>query len=495
MPGLLLLGILAGCSGEVTSQPPDRQPLQATAPAIVTTSGAQGRTRVFVQRADPSARYSFDIVVPPRHGTALIDAEGVISLLPAGDFVGRDALTVRVTAGTPDTVAAEVVVPVLVEPRPAGPAGLRIYRNPYAGVRWASDVRLKVQLHDHDGVTPFRLRAYDQAGYDVLSLMDYSGVRSLPYALDSLLWPPSHVLSAAFLAGLVHIKFFIPNGEQVGYAHVTSPFLQTYLERWQDSLTQTPVRQPWHYASSQEAIDAITRFGGMAILAHPWFGPEVEGRLSGFDGMELYSAFARYRAEEGVDTFFTRVDRNGIMLDAWDRRLAKDQRIIGVAVNDHFGPGNPSVLLSPRTRDSGKVLVLSAAATPEALRSAMEAGAVLAVKDLGVPKDQYSVIDSIRVVDGAAAVFTTGSVSWLTGGRVIAEGPILPFVQIPAGSTYVRAEIGDPSGSVVYTQAFAVRPVGDSDGNGLVDAGDVAVCLRVRARTDLVAEHQAACDQ
>jgi len=498
MPVVLLLVALAACSGEAVSQPQEQPPFQASVRELVTVSGELGTTRVLVRGAGPTTSFAYSIVVPPRHGSAVIDAAGEVSLVAAGDFVGHDALTVRVAGTSPVTAPLDVVVPVVVEQQPAGPGsitGLRVYHSPYADVRWGTDVRLKVQLHDHEGVSQSRLRAYDQAGYDVMSLMDYSGVRALPYALDSVLWPPTHVLAASFLAGLVHVRFFIPNGEQVGYAHVTSPFLRTYIERWQDSLTETPGRQPWHYTSSQETINTITRFGGMPILAHPWYGPEVASRLKGFAGVEMYSAFARYRAEEGVDTFFTRTDRNRVLLTVWDRLLAVDQRVLGVAVNDHFGPGNTSAALDPHTRDSGKVLVLSTAATLEALRTAMEAGAVLAIKDLGVPKDRYPSVDSIVAEDWALTVHTAGNVEWVANGRLIATGPILSFAHLPAGSTYVRAEIGDLNGSRVYTQAFVVRPVGDSDGDGDVDGMDAAVCARVRGGIDLLPDHVAACDR
>ncbi|MFN8648217.1 MAG: hypothetical protein U0104_15735, partial [Gemmatimonadales bacterium] len=100
-----------------------------------------------------------------------------------------------------------------------------------------------------------------------------------------------------------------------------------------------------------------------------------------------------------------------------------------------------------------------------------------------------------RVGGEDVTVYTTGSVAWVANGQVIAAGPMLPFSQFPAGSTYVRAEIGDLSGSVVYTQAFAVRPVGDSDGDGDVDPGDRAVCARVRSDIDRVPDHRAACDR
>ncbi len=113
---------------------------------------------------------------------------------------------------------------------------LRVYHNPYAEVDWQHDFRLKTQLHDHVGVSPDRIVAYDSAGYDVVSLMTYSGVASLSYSWHLRHWPPDAWLPSSVLGSLHNIKFFIPNGEEVGYCHLTSALMTTYIAKFELTL-------------------------------------------------------------------------------------------------------------------------------------------------------------------------------------------------------------------------------------------------------------------
>src|SRR5688572_5316432 len=117
-----------------------------------------------------------------------------------------------------------------VSSNPPGP--LRIYRNPYREVAWSTDLRLQAQHHDHIGTSANRLAAYDNAGYDVVALMDYSGAPSLPHARTSRLWPPESVFPSNVLASIRNIDLLIPDAEEVGIdsRHFTSPFLTEYIE-------------------------------------------------------------------------------------------------------------------------------------------------------------------------------------------------------------------------------------------------------------------------
>src|SRR5262245_3094507 len=63
-------------------------------------------------------------------------------------------------------------------------AGLRLWRNPYGQVNWKSDVALLGQHHDHVGAEGKGLSDYDRAGYQVMSLMTYSGVPEYSYTLN-----------------------------------------------------------------------------------------------------------------------------------------------------------------------------------------------------------------------------------------------------------------------------------------------------------------------
>ncbi len=135
---------------------------------------------------------------------------------------------------------------------------MRVSHNPYEEVDWSADHRLVTQFHDHVAADPERIRAYDNAGYDVVSLLDYSGVEMLDYAWRERIWPPSAWLAQPFLGSLESIKFFLPNAEEVGYYHLTSPFLTEYIAKWEPKWEfwrppsqQRPDRT---YCSTQEAF-------------------------------------------------------------------------------------------------------------------------------------------------------------------------------------------------------------------------------------------------
>jgi hypothetical protein len=359
---------------------------------------------------------------------------------------------------------------------------LRIYHNPYRDTNWAADQRLLAQHHDHPAIRLDRLRAYDEAGYDVVPLMDYSGAPSLPFALKTRLWPPESVLPADFLASLQHIRVFLPCAEEVGDAgnHMTSPFLTTYIESWDPA--RTPVKQPWQYQAAADMVGVVNSFGGLSIVAHPWTeGKPLQLGVSSF-GVEIYSAYAEDRRRQGVGEFARR-DHNEALLRYWDRVLELNPSVVGVAVNDHFGP-LPDQPTEPQVQDSGKIVVLVKEVSLAGYRAAFERGAILAVKDFGVPKRQYPLIEAISLERTSILIDTPDSVRWIANGVPLASGSLLEYARIPPGSRYVRAEISNADGSIVFTQAFALRPVGDSNDDGRVDELDRGVCDAVRAGTE-----------
>lgn len=353
---------------------------------------------------------------------------------------------------------------------------LRVYKNPYARVDWSSDLRIKAQLHDHHETIPFRIAAYDAAGYDVLTLSGYSGNRSLDYAWDRRRWPPEDWLPADFIAGLQNIDFFLPGAEEVGLTtwHVTSPFMESYIEGWSRSLGAP--KQDNQYESLPELLSMIRQRGGVPCIAHPW------GTLRDIEiveplCVEVYSAFGEYRAALGRDGGF---DRNPqlLMLENWDSLLMRNQSVIGVAVNDHFGPYSIDSIpgIPRRIWDSGMIQVLAPESTPQAFKDAFVSGAVLAIKDLGEVKGAFPEIRSISNGGDFLVIDTTDSVQWISNGAVVAEGARLEIAVVPRGARYVRAEVSNPEGSKVYTQAFHLRPVGDVDGDYDVDDVDIRIC-------------------
>jgi len=375
----------------------------------------------------------------------------------------------------------------------ANAASLRIYHSPYSGVDWETTARIKAMHHDHPAAKLPSIRAYDDAGYQAMSLMDYSGAPALTYALKRRLWPPESAgIDADFRAKLKNLKIFIPNAEEVGIGnfHMTSPFLTTFISKYNpdSGAPQTSTE----YDDPQQLIDVIASNGGVPIIAHPWYETSMYTVLKRFRGMEIYSAFAETKQTQG-DPFFTKNDKNAQMVALWDLFLASNQNIIGIAANDHFGPDAVPATTDARSQDSGKIIVFAKNVTLAEYRRAFEAGSLVAVRDIGVKKDQYPSLTSITVDPASVSIETNGVVRWVGNGRTLGTGPTLDYSSIPSGTTYVRAEISNSEGSTLYTQAFSVRPVGDANGDGVVDRRDTDICARVRGGQDTDPDHSAAC--
>lgn len=371
---------------------------------------------------------------------------------------------------------------------------LRLYHSPYAMVNWDRAMRLKAQLHDHIAAHPASIRAYDAAGYQAVSLMDYSGAPTLPYALRERLWPPEKVgLTASFTASLRNIRLYLPNAEEVGDPnfHMTSPFLTAYIEKYSPGANARPPAAN-QYVNPQDLINKIAAYGGIPLLAHPWNDPASYLSLHGFRGIEVYSAFAEAKRRQG-EQFFTRIDRNAALRSLWDRLLAGDQSVLGIAVNDHFGPDPGAAPTDPDIRDSGKIIVYAASPTLADFRKAFEDGAFVAAKDIGAIKDQYPALRAITTTTTSISIDTDGGVAWIANGAVVAHSSILHYGSLPPGTTYVRAEISNSEGSTLFTQAFKIRPQGDANGDGVVDAADRSVCTDVAAGTDRDPDHMGAC--
>lgn len=354
---------------------------------------------------------------------------------------------------------------------------LRIYTSPYESVDWTNVLRLKAQHHDHIATNTSYILAYDAAGYDVVSLMDYSGNTSLSYAWQERLWPPDQWVPGWALSSLTSIKFFLPNAEEVGVnQHATSPFLTTYIEGKSASRV-TGVSQ---YGSIPEMFSLVRVNDGFPCLAHPWnFNYE---NLQGAFCAEIFTAFAEAQRHLGVSAFLA-TDHNERLLANWDRALGKNQQVFGIAVNDHYGPYNHMV--PDEVRDSGAIVVLAGDATPASYRIAFETGQFFAIRDTSAVKDQYPQVFSISVDDRALFIETTGSVRWISHGRTIGSDPVLQRTVLPPNSRYVRAEISGAQGdSVVFTQAFVVRPVGDIDGDYDIDDQDEEICQNVISGTE-----------
>lgn len=327
--------------------------------------------------------------------------------------------------------------------------------DPYAGVDWEHDERLTTQFHEHVRNNPELIGKLDAAGYNAVGLMHYSGVASKDYTWKERHWPPEHELPADFIAGLKHIKVLFPNAEEVGFDHITSPFLTRYIAKWEPEHFER--REPWHYASTQEAIDRIREFGGLAFIAHPWRHAKAYTKLQGFRAMELYNAYCRHKFE----IHSTKTDQNEKLRASWDAVLQKNPAVLGVAVNDWFGVWSDDPKLKPTTRDSGKSIVLVKEVSLAGLRDAVDRGAVLAVQDFGETKGQLPRLEKIVVstdaIELSIAKDAGAEIHWIADGKPLGStSPRLLLSDLKPGARYVRAEISNAEGSTVFTQAFGL---------------------------------------
>lgn len=332
--------------------------------------------------------------------------------------------------------------------------------NPYSEVDWATWKKCLSQHHDHVGAIETRIRDYDEAGYNAICLLNYSGVQSLEFTSKQRIWPLSKFITRYgsdpdFLATTKNLKFFIPSMEEVGLEHATSPFLTKYLEVWEPEFTRR--KRTWQYSSNQELIDLIKGFGGAAVIAHPTKRIGLYSKLEGFTAIEIYNAFYNLKHVTGK----IEQDRNTHFLQVWDGLLVKkSSKIWGVAVNDHFGAYNKRVKEShPRIYDSGKTVVMLRDYTLADYRRSFEQGAFFAVHDSGLEKNRFPAIDDISVQGDSIEIACVESrVRWLAWGVVLREGSSLKLSELPCGMTYVRAEVQNENG-IVYVQPFSLQEI------------------------------------
>ncbi|MFQ6036000.1 MAG: hypothetical protein ACE5NM_09175 [Sedimentisphaerales bacterium] len=331
--------------------------------------------------------------------------------------------------------------------------------DPYQDVNWAWWYRALAQHHDHVGrLSLDRIKAYDEAGYNVIVPLDYAGKKSGGTAYcDYRLWPVHEYLGGfnsdqEVLATLHNIRLFIPSMEEIGCHHITSPFLTTYIELWEPDYYET--KQQWQYETSQQCIDLINQYGAMAIIAHPTENIDYYMQLQNYKGIEIVNAHYYRLWLLGLSA----LNYNEHFQALWDTVLThKDTKIWGFAVNDWWGPWNDS---EEAFIDSGKIMVMLPAYNIDDYRNSLEKGCFFAIHDRGQPKQnkgRYPMVAAIISGDHSITIYTDGMVSWIANGQRIAEGDSINLMEFPpeAGYKYVRAEISNAYGTV-FTQPWTL---------------------------------------
>ncbi len=330
--------------------------------------------------------------------------------------------------------------------------------NPYQNVVWGEWHACLSQHHDHTNGDEQRIRDYDQAGYNAVVAMGYGGVKSLNHTSRERIWPAYRFLHGyendeAFLETTRHLKFFIPGMEEVGFHHMTSAFLNRYIEKYERVYGGT--QHPWAYNSTQECLDLIANFGGEPIIAHPEKPLEFYLKLDDVQHIEIYNAYFRYHHEIGR----RQKDMNVHFVQIWDQLLARrSTKIWGYAVNDWHGPFRKEIKLRrPRAYDSGKTLVFIPDWDLSNYRASLEQGAFLSIVDLGPVKGKYPKVSGVTVSRERIEIETDGSeVRWIFCGEEIRSGKTLDLASLPGGLNYIRAEVTNVYGKV-YLQPFTLQ--------------------------------------
>lgn len=353
----------------------------------------------------------------------------------------------------------------------SGPSTARyqyaVTNNPYAGVTWATTLRCQTQTHDHIN-TAGMVQAYDTAGYCGVTFMDYSG----GYATDGTCigwcgeryWPATD-FGAPAINTLTNVKLYLPGAEEIGLlasgsqsAHVGSPFMTAYLEGYGCATcgpggTAVPaVPAGTRYTDSQQLIDLVNANGGWSVLNHP-----AGWDLSRFKAVEVFNNYHQLRDEKNGTT------QVATMRAIWDTHLdMRSARIWGVAVNDHYGPNvvpgtvdAATPALTATNIDRGKIQVFTADYALATVQAAFEAGAFVAVNDNAATKGAYPQITGVTVSAASIVIATqdAATVRWYSRGLLVGTGNTLSLA-LPPSLRYVRAEIEDTAGRVVYVQPF-----------------------------------------
>ena len=343
-------------------------------------------------------------------------------------------------------------------------AEYRVSYNPYENVNWENDQHCLTQLHDHVNVYESKIRAYDEAGYNAIAILNYSGVQSLSYSWKERHWPLSNYLTEyssdeEFLSTCNNLKILIPSAEEVGFRHITSPFLKTYIEKWEPEFSSD--KQNWQYQSNQECIDLINENGGLPFMAHPWNSPSDYLEYNDLKGIEIFSGYALNNNPKEQSNF----------LNVWDKLLEeKSTTIWGISVNDWYGPFWNNCSSNSASCDSGKIVVLIKDWNLEEFQLSLTNGTFFSIADIGEIKGKYPIIHSIET-KYSINIFSNNLVKWFSNGTMIFEGNELKLNNLPSGLKYIRAEISNEFG-IVFLQPFTLKLSADFNEDGRIDVLD-----------------------
>lgn len=339
-----------------------------------------------------------------------------------------------------------------------------VIRDPYEGVDWANDLRLKASLHTHttqsDGAqTPAEvIDRYHSLGYKALALTDHDsrspGIegtvsRSDASAVCMPTWPWTDFGRDPAALGMVAIQ-----GNEPSWSHHIGSY---FNDTWRESDRGAGGLYATDGGTATAIIDIIGQRGGLAQMAHPGRDP--------FTDETYVSMHETYPHLVGHEVY----NRNNLYPEdkpRWDR-LLELQRSMGLtlpiwgwSVDDSHGFNECGYSYHVH---------LAPAQTEAAFRTSLEAGAYWFVNDPIGPSTPYRhvnpsdpdyfsaapVIHNIDVRDDSITIYATGhtGIDWVSDGVVVASGATLSLDTAGLG-LYVRAEMEGDNGSTTHTQPW-----------------------------------------
>ena len=232
----------------------------------------------------------------------------------------------------------------------------------------------------------------------------------------------------------------------------------------------------WQYTGTQELIDKAAALGGHVALAH-----SSATDLVGLEALEMFNNLNALRDQGNGNPASTPMAGTEIasFVSAWDTHNDKNGgHTWGTACNDRYGasltPGGGGFLCSPNCNggtnyaaadfDRGKLQVLLTSYDLEAYEDAYTRGAFFAVVENATTKQIFPSVDGLLIASAGVTISTvagTESVSWKANGGVeVGTGWTLAFADLPARSTWLRAEIDDGAGRVTFTQPLSLGQPG-----------------------------------
>ncbi len=299
------------------------------------------------------------------------------------------------------------------------------FSNPFeADGRW-----FKGNLHTHtsnsDGeMSPQKIvKAYEEAGYDFLSITDHGKLTDVEELTSQrlLLIPGEEVCVGSSENG----KFF----------HIVGVGIRGAI----------PVNDFDRSEAPQRAINLIREVGGEAIIAHPYWSGLIQSDLVGLQGhlgLEVYNTTCELDIGKGLSSVH------------WDDLLTKGLRLLGFAVDDAHSKERPYL---PQDSCRAWINVKAESFTEDSIMDSIRRGLFYSSNGPEIRNIEIE-DDNIKVSSSPARSITFISNEWLGQKNTAETGTIEEACYtLIGGETYVRIEVTDREGRTAWSNPFYIE--------------------------------------